>query len=201
MSALGQAVVNRPDDRKVVLMLWVTRSRIHLDRVASPWLVDRFVDEDPTFGFLDEGEEVPDGAIPMTLPGAELSARDENGSTFRKILRKHDITDPVLVKMAECVEAGMAFSLHEELPDFPEDIIRHAKAMSDFSEGMAVLYADDHENIRLSFPFYDALYINIWADYGDAGRTFPEHPRKRIDELQEARDWPAFFKGVAAARK
>lgn len=174
-------------------MLWVTRSRIHLDRVASPWLVDRFVDAEAEFGFVDEGQEVPEDAIPMTLPGAELSIRDENGSTFRKILRKYEIADQVLWKMADCVEAGMAFSLHEELPDFSEDLIRHAKAMADFSEGMAVLYADDHVNIRHSFPFYDALYINIWADHGDSGRTFAEHPRKRIDELQEARDWPAFF--------
>jgi len=28
-------------------MTWITRSRIHVDRVACPWLITRFVDSDP----------------------------------------------------------------------------------------------------------------------------------------------------------
>lgn len=174
-------------------MLWVTRPRLHLDRVASPWLVDRFVDTDAEFDFVDEGEDVPADAIALTIPGAELGPRDADGSTFRKILRKYSITDPVLAKLADCVEAGMAFSLHEDLPPLSDDLLRHSATLAIFSEGMAVRYPDDHENLRRSFPFYDALYISVWADYGEGAPEFPEHPRKRIDQLQEARDWAAFF--------
>ncbi|MFD7012684.1 chromate resistance protein ChrB domain-containing protein [Rhodococcus jostii] len=174
-------------------MLWVTRPRLHLDRVASPWLVDRFVDADAKFDFVDEGQDVPADAIALTIPGVELGPRDADGSTFRKILRKYSITDPVLVKMADCVEAGMAFSLHEDLPPLSEDLLQHSATLAYFSEGMAVRYPDDHENLRQSFPFYDALYISMWANYGEGAPGFPEHPRKRIDQLQEARDWTAFF--------
>ncbi|MEU2006708.1 chromate resistance protein ChrB domain-containing protein [Rhodococcus sp. NPDC019627] len=182
-------------------MLWVTRPRLHLDRVASPWLVDRFVDADAKFDFVDEGEDVPADAIALTIPGAELGPLDADGSTFRKILRKYSITDPVLVKMADCVEAGIAISLQKDLPqssqkDLPplsEDLLQHAASLAFFAEGMAVLYPDDHENLRQSFPFYDALYISMWANYGEGAPGFPEHPRKRIDQIQEARDWTAFF--------
>ena len=32
-------------------MLWVTRSHVHVDRVACPWLIERFVDSDAEFMF------------------------------------------------------------------------------------------------------------------------------------------------------
>jgi hypothetical protein len=181
------------DLRKAPLMLWVTRPRLHLDRVASPWLVDRFVDEEATFGFVDEGEEVPADAIALTIPGAELGPLDENGSTFRKILKKYSLTDPVLEKIASCIEGGIAFSLQKDLPEMSEDLRRHSATLAIFAEGMAVRFPNDHENLRHSFPVYDALYISLWADYGQDAPKFPLHPRQRIDELQQARDWPAVF--------
>lgn len=181
-------------------MLWVTRPRLHLDRVASPWLVARFVDSDATFDFVGEGEEVPADAIPLTIKGAELGPLDENGSTFRKILKKYDLTDPVLHKMADCVEGGMAFSLREKMPDLSEDLLRHCATLAIFAEGVAVRFPDDHENLKVSFPVYDSLYISMWADYGQGAPAFPEHPRKRIDELQDARDWNAFFSGPIGVR-
>ena len=176
-------------------MLWVTRPRLHLDRVASPWLVDRFVDGEATFGFVDpdKGEEVPEGAIALTLPGVELGPLDENGSTFRKILKKYELTDPALEKLASIVEAGIAYSLRKDLPELSQDLRAHAATIAELSEGLAVLFPDDHENLQHSFPIYDALYVSLWSVYGEDAPKFDPHPRKRIDELQEARDWQVFF--------
>ena len=33
-------------------MLWITRSHVHVDRVACPWLITRFVDNEAEFLFV-----------------------------------------------------------------------------------------------------------------------------------------------------
>lgn len=55
-------------------MKWVTRDYVHLDRVASPWLITRFVDPQAEFVFVPWGAEDQRAAdaIPLALPGAEL---------------------------------------------------------------------------------------------------------------------------------
>ena len=37
-------------------MKWVTRSHVHVDRVACPWLITRFIDSDAEFLFVPKSE-------------------------------------------------------------------------------------------------------------------------------------------------
>ena len=55
-------------------MKWVTRNHPHIDRVASPWLIKRFVDTEAEFVFVGWGkdEALPADATPFAIPGAEL---------------------------------------------------------------------------------------------------------------------------------
>ena len=57
-------------------MKWITRSHVHVDRVACPWLITRFVDSDAEFLFVPASQidEVAKetGAIPFDAPGVEL---------------------------------------------------------------------------------------------------------------------------------
>jgi len=57
-------------------MLWITRSHVHVDRVACPWLITRFIDNQAEFLFVPaaEIEKVvkETGAIPFDAPGVEL---------------------------------------------------------------------------------------------------------------------------------
>lgn len=82
-------------------MRWVTRDRVHLDRVAAPWLIRRFIDPDADFVLLpsDSLGDLPDDATPFGLPGVELSSHDENGSTFRKILDIYGLEDAALRRL------------------------------------------------------------------------------------------------------
>ncbi len=61
-------------------MKWVTRSHVHVDRVACPWLIRRFVDSHAGFIFVPASRisEVVEreGAIPFDAPGVELGHRD-----------------------------------------------------------------------------------------------------------------------------
>jgi len=42
-------------------MKWLTRSHVHVDRVACPWLITRFVDSEAEFLFVPAGS--------MSIPG------------------------------------------------------------------------------------------------------------------------------------
>jgi len=173
-------------------MLWVTSAHVHLDRVASPWLIARFVDDDASFAFLAPGQAVPPEAVPFALPAADLGPHDDQGSTFRKILRRYGLALPELDKMADCVEVGIALALGRPLPEVTHDLIVHGKTMASFSEAMAVLDPDDASNLGASARFYDALYVTLWSGYGSAPEL-PADVRGRIAALRAARDWNALL--------
>jgi hypothetical protein len=75
-------------------MRWCTVENIHLDRVASLWLIRRHVDPGAEFGFVLRGtrpDEVPAAAVPVGIPGAELGPHDEAGTCFAKIARAYQL--------------------------------------------------------------------------------------------------------------
>ena len=65
-------------------MLWITRSHVHVDRVACPWLITRFIDNQAEFLFVPAGEiekiVKETGAIPFDTPGVELGHTDKRCS-------------------------------------------------------------------------------------------------------------------------
>lgn len=150
-------------------MRWVTRDHVHLDRVASPWLIRRWIDRDAEFLFIATGgpAEWPADAIPFGLPNVELSAHDAAGSTFRKILRRHSLEDSALNLLCEIVEEGIAWFLSgfHGLPRDPATL-RHPEAigLEALSQGMMYVAADDLRNLEASFPIYDALYARCRAE-------------------------------------
>ena len=81
-------------------MKWVTRSHVHVDRVACPWLITRFIDSKAEFVFVPkiQGDQVSKetGAIPFDFPGVELGHKDGKCS-FESIIEKYGLTDPALL--------------------------------------------------------------------------------------------------------
>lgn len=144
-------------------MKWVTRDHVHMDRVASPWLIRRFVDPEAEFSFVPFGSAaVPPGdAIAFALPGAELGPHDESGSTFRKILRKYAIKDAALERLAAIIESGIVHVFSQidhgytdvAALKFPEGV-----GLDALSEGMMYIAASDNDDIEKSLVLYDALY-------------------------------------------
>lgn len=144
-------------------MKWVTREHVHMDRVAAPWLIKRFVDPQAEFAFVAGGKDVPlpEGAIPFGLPGVELGAHDASGSTFRKILRKYRIDDPALDLLAGIIESGIVHVL-SQIERGATDVAALKQpegiGLDALSRGMMFLTAGDQENIDKSAMLYDALY-------------------------------------------
>jgi hypothetical protein len=90
-------------------MKWVTRSHVHVDRVACPWLITRFVDSEAEFLFAP-GSEIErvareTGAIAFDAPGVELG-HHEGRCSFETILLKYGLKEPGLVRLAQIVHAA-----------------------------------------------------------------------------------------------
>src|SRR4029453_2361923 len=83
---------------------WVTRRRPHVDRLASAWLIKRFIDPDATFAFADP-QDFPTNAIPFDTPGAEFSHVGDD-CTFETLLKRAGLRDRRLTRLAEIVHEG-----------------------------------------------------------------------------------------------
>lgn len=138
-------------------MKWVTREKAKVDRIACPWLISRFIDSQAEFLFVPP-DQVPDiakreGAIPFDSPGVELThyyEKDDERVSFDAIIRKYKIVDPALLDLAAIVRtADASHARHAR----PEGAGLQAAAL-----GFRSIARDDHDNMRLQFPLYDALY-------------------------------------------
>lgn len=134
-------------------MLWVTRSHVHVDRVACPWLISRFVDSDAEFIFVPKnqvGQVAADtGAIPFDTPGVELGHQDDNCS-FEAIIDKYELTDAAVLRLARIVHAAdIAADLHSG---------EIAPGLEAIATGFGIILPEDHANLEGQFVVYDALY-------------------------------------------
>jgi hypothetical protein len=169
-------------------MEWVTRRNVHLDRVATPWLIKKFVDPEATFSFIQPGvDSLPELAVPFGLAGVELSSHDSDGSTFRKVTRKYQIDDRAIAHLTGIVEAGIAVSLQlagsgDLLARFPEGV-----GLNAFSEGMLFSNRPDGEVIEKSSVVYDALYVYCQAKVVEHGldAELLASPAKRFSALKQ----------------
>ena len=97
-------------------MRWATRAGIHVDRAASAWLISSYVDADAEFLYVDDLEDVPDDATPFDMVGCDLTHHGDD-VTFETILRRYDLADPVLWRLAEIVHQA---DVEDDRFDAPE---------------------------------------------------------------------------------
>ena len=134
-------------------MKWLTRSHVHVDRVACPWLIKRFIDNEAEFLFVPKTQiekVVGDtGAIPFDAPGVELG-HHEGRCSFESIVLKYGLTDPALQRMAKIIHAA------DVAADIDTDPI--ARGLEAIASGFSLRYPSDEENLARQFEVYDALY-------------------------------------------
>jgi hypothetical protein len=133
-------------------MKWITRSHVHVDRVACPWLISRFIDNEAEFLFVPAGqvEKVAkeSGAIPFDAKGVQLGHHGGDCS-FQTIVKTYELKDPALLLLAEIV--GCADT--DRLAEHPV-----AAGLEAIAVGYSLRFPDDIENIGLQFDVYDSLY-------------------------------------------
>ncbi len=133
-------------------MKWITRSHVHVDRVACPWLITRFIDSDAEFLFVPKSRVLEvaarEDAIAFDTPGAELHHRDAL-CTFDVIIAEYELTDKALLRMARIINAADTDRLEAD---------PLAAGFEAIAVGYSLRYPEDLENIQRQFEVYDALY-------------------------------------------
>jgi hypothetical protein len=133
-------------------MKFITRAHVHVDRVACPWLIKRFVDSEAEFIFtaneIVKERAKKEGAIPFDIKDAELG--HHNGDcTFITIMKKYNLKDPALIELSKVVNAADTDRL---------DSNKFAHGLEAIARGYSLMFPDDHTNLEHQFMVYDALY-------------------------------------------
>lgn len=133
-------------------MKWVTRSHVHVDRVACPWLISRFIDSDAEFLFVPRSQIQQvverEGAIPFDAPGVEFGHHGDDCS-FDTLIKHYELTDKALLRLAKVIHAADMGKMDQE----PMAVGFEAIAV-----GYGLRFPHDKENLKHQFEVYDALY-------------------------------------------
>jgi len=141
-------------------MKWVTRKQIRVNRVATAWLIRRFIDRQAEFIFVEPNEvaaiQARENAKGFDAPGATYPHQDEKGRcSFETLVDEHCSSDAVLEEMARMVRGA----------DFAEEtnLTEESAGIRTISQGFPLVTADDHETVDKAGFLYDALYASIKA--------------------------------------
>jgi hypothetical protein len=128
-------------------MKWATRANIHIDRAACAWLIRRDLDPNAQFVFLTDPTQIPADATAFDLRGVELGHHNGDCS-FETILRRHELTDPVLWRIAEIIHEA---DLDDERYDAPE-----APGLDIALRGLSMIHTDE-DILTHTGPLFDGL--------------------------------------------
>ena len=134
-------------------MKWVTRSHVHVDRVACPWLITRFIDSEAEFLFVPKNQIAETAkriaAIPFDAPDVELGHK-KGKCSFETIIEKYELKDKALLRLAKIVHSA-------DIED-DKDKDKISEGLEAIAVGYSIRYPNDNENIKEQFHVYDALY-------------------------------------------
>lgn len=136
-------------------MRWITREKVKVDRVACPWLIQKFVDPKAEFHFVPKDavkrEAARLGATPFDVDDCELGHVGLECS-FETILKKYKLDgDPALKLLGKIVNGA---DTDNELWHQPE-----GPGLQAIAEGFRHLgLKDDHAILGAEFIVYDALF-------------------------------------------
>jgi hypothetical protein len=136
-------------------MKWITRKDIKVDRVACPWLIQRFVDPQAQFLFVAENELLDtatrEGAIPFDAPRISEIKLNHRGvrCTFEAIIEDYKLTEPGLARLALIVRAADIRGQEQVVPE--------GMGLRAIANGVAALGMPDEQRLKVEIPIYDAL--------------------------------------------
>ena len=140
-------------------MKWITRKDIKVDRVASPWLIKRFVDPEAEFLFVEEKNLVEQArlqdATPFDAPKIDAIKLNHRGPrcTFEAIIVDYSISDVAVRRLALIVRAA---DIKGQEGVAPEGI-----GLRSIAQGFAAMGLSDEDRLARQFPVYDALYAFV----------------------------------------
>ena len=129
---------------------WVTRTGVHVDRIASAWLIRRFIDREARFVFV-RGHDHPAAPGQLRFDMFEGDFTHEGDlCTFEVLLRRFGLDDPALVRLGQIV--------HDI--DLKDGKFKHAETpgVDHLIAGIAMRHQDDEARIADGGAAFEALY-------------------------------------------
>ena len=134
---------------------WATRKRPWVDRLATAWLVLRFVDKRPTFIWLANPKKCPKSALGYDFDGAAFTHTGDK-VTFEVVAESFGLLDGgamrSLAALVHCIDVGGVAV--DEAPGF-ELVIR----------GLQARHADDDALLAAAMTTFDAVYAALLASH------------------------------------
>jgi hypothetical protein len=157
--------------------VWVTRPRPGVDRMASAWLIARFIDTKARFGFVQERQPIATDAVPFDMVGVEVSHQGDH-CTFETLCATFELYGAALKRLAAIV--------HDL--DFKDDRFHAAEAptIDVLITGLRLAHAADDVLLAHGMTMFDALYRAFEQSTRTGGprvvarkRAIPATPRKK----------------------
>jgi len=132
---------------------WVTRKRPFVDRMASAWLIRKFIDNKAEFKFIDEKEmERPDkDSVPFDIRGGEFT-HIGNMCTFEVLMKSFGMKDKALRKIAETVHE---LDIKDKKYNSPG-----ATGLEDILAGIRKAAKNDLEILEKGMEVFEMLYVS-----------------------------------------
>ncbi len=155
--ALPQKAVAETERLDVVVRprgaTWVTRTGVHVDRIASAWLIRRFIDPTAKLKFVPAKGYVPKrGELRFDMYEAEFTHIGDR-CTFEVLVERMGLDDPALRAIGEII--------HDL--DLRDDKFgrEEAPGVRGAIDGICTLARDDEQRIAASCPMLDGLYSHF----------------------------------------
>jgi hypothetical protein len=137
--------------------LWVTRTKPHVDRCASAWLIKRFIDKNAEFKFVYKEDPIPRNAIAFTLPKAEIKPVEGKTTTYDALVEKYAVKDPLALKIG-----GFVHDYEIDANEDPNRIkFKETLGTCHILRGLEKISKTDNETIEKAMIVLDALYASL----------------------------------------
>ena len=134
---------------------WVTRESVFIDRMASAWLIRRFIDPQASFKFVPaQGYQPQPGELRFDMYDAEFTHEGER-CTFQTLVRRFALNDGALSAIGEIVR---------DIDCKAERFARtETSGVAALVRGITQLYDDDNVRITRGAELFDGLYAAFGA--------------------------------------
>jgi hypothetical protein len=144
----AQASVERRPQEDFQNRTWATRKRPWVDRLATAWLVQRFIDKAPTFLWLADARKCPKTAVGYDFDGATFTHVGDKVS-FEVVAATFDLdSDSAIKKVGELVH-------YIDVGGIPLD---EAPGLEMLVRGLQAQHANDDALLAAALDLFDTLY-------------------------------------------
>jgi hypothetical protein len=132
--------------------MWVTRRGIQVDRIASAWLIRRFIDPKARFRFVDPAEAAAAGELRFDMVDGDFT-HEGDACTFETLAARTGVSEPAVRALAEIVHD---IDLKDAKFGRPE-----ARGVEQVLAGLLLSSPSDEERLERGLDLFDGLYASF----------------------------------------